>query len=65
MTSTIMYPNENMELSSGCDRKFHVLSLHIHANLSIKNQFQVPCCHPASLFDTKHRPDIDRFPIRL
>lgn len=60
-----MYQNENMELSSDYDRKFHVLSLHIHANLSIKNQFQVSCCHPAPLFDTKRHPDIDRFPIRL
>ncbi len=60
-----MYQNENMELSITIRRKFHALSLHIHVNLSIKNQFQVSCCHPASLFDTKCHPDIDRFPIRL
>ena len=60
-----MYQNESMELSIINKRKFHALSLHIHTNLSIKNQFQVLCCHPALLFDTKHRPDIDRFPILL
>ena len=65
MTATIMYPNENMELSIISRRKLHVLSLHIHTNLSIKNESRFFYYHPALLFVTKRHPGNDPFPIRL